>query len=344
MGETGIYCAMRKILCIGSASVDIKAFSYQEDVQNAYREGTIDLVPGGVARCMAINLRHLGFETSLFSVIGTDIFGEYIRRGLVAAGINIELLRTSATKKTALFSVMGAQGSSSSCVYSNAVLQEIVADGGFADFVSRERIDTFVLDSNIPSETLAAIYALREASEIAAAGESSSVPNVGPASASSVPQSPREPLFVFQNATSPDIARKSLPWARLIDLFAANEHEAAAILAVPSGTVAPDVTTADRFRALGFRNFIVTFGEKGVLVGIGDKTWFEKPYKPAVIVDTIGAGDAFASGFLYGYLAGKSERQCIRYGLACARETLATRDTVCDFLTADFLERYPHAL
>ena len=56
---------MHKVLCIGSASVDIKAFSYQEDVQNAYREGTIDLVPGGVARGMAINLKQLGFDTAI---------------------------------------------------------------------------------------------------------------------------------------------------------------------------------------------------------------------------------------------------------------------------------------
>ncbi|HPS43231.1 MAG TPA: PfkB family carbohydrate kinase, partial [Treponemataceae bacterium] len=99
---------MRKILCIGSASVDIKAFSQEEDVQNAYREGTIDLVPGGVARCMAINLKRLGFPTALYSVVGRDIFGEYIRSGLREAGVNIALLRTSETRKTALFSVMGA--------------------------------------------------------------------------------------------------------------------------------------------------------------------------------------------------------------------------------------------
>jgi sugar/nucleoside kinase (ribokinase family) len=305
---------MHKVLCIGSASVDIKAFSYQEDVQNAYREGTIDLVPGGVARGMAINLKQLGFDSAIASAVGADIFGEYIRKGLAAARINTELLHTSAKGKTALFSVMGAYGSSSSCVYSNEVLQEITVDARFIDFIAREKIDTLVVDSNVPLPTLEAIYALKK--------ESLERGN---------------PLFVFQNATSPDIAKKSLPWASLVDLFAANEHEAAAILGyVPT----EDLATADRFRALGFRNFIITFGEKGVLVGRAEKTWFEKPYKPAVIVDTIGAGDAFASGFLYGLLNGKTEKKCIQYGLACARETLATRDTVCSFLTAEFIENY----
>jgi sugar/nucleoside kinase (ribokinase family) len=307
---------MRKILCIGSASVDIKAFSYQEDVQNAYREGTIDLVAGGVARGMALNLKQLGFDASLYSVIGPDIFGEFIRKGLESAGVNTELLRTSRTKKTALFSVMGAQGSSSSCVYSNGVLQEISADEGFIGFIERERVDALVMDSNIPNETLEAIYRYKQGT-------------VG---------GDRE-LFIFQNATSPDIAKKTLPWANLIDLFAANEFEAAAIL---GERPFPDERTANRFRELGFRNFIITFGAEGVLVCIGGKTWTEAPYKPSVIVDTIGAGDAFASGFLFGFLSGKPEKTCIRYGLACAKETLATRDTVCNFLTPEFLENYPH--
>lgn len=307
---------MRKILCIGSASVDIKAFSYQEDVQNAYREGTIDLVAGGVARGMALNLKQLGFDASLYSVIGPDIFGEFIRKGLESAGVNTELLRTSRTKKTALFSVMGAQGSSSSCVYSNGVLQEISADEGFIGFIERERVDALVMDSNIPNETLEAIYRYKRGT-------------VG---------GDRE-LFIFQNATSPDIAKKTLPWANLIDLFAANEFEAAAIL---GERPFPDERTANRFRELGFRNFIITFGAEGVLVCIGGKTWTEAPYKPSVIVDTIGAGDAFASGFLFGFLSGKPEKTCIRYGLACAKETLATRDTVCSVLTPEFLENYPH--
>lgn len=300
----------RRILSVGSASVDIKAFSYQEDVQNAYREGTIDLVAGGVARGMARNLRQLGFEVAIASVVGQDIFGEFIRKDLAGAGINTELLRTSKTSSTALFSVMASRGGSSSCVYANGILQEITVDKEFTDFIEREKIDAFVIDSNVSQGVLERLYTLK-----AAEGNRT--------------------IFTFQNATSPDIAKKSLPWAPLVDLFAANEFEAQAIL---GREAFPDEATADAFRGLGYRNSIITFGERGVLVALGDKTWIEPAYRPAVIVDTIGAGDAFAAGFLFGYLGGKPEKTCIRYGLASARETIATRDTVCSFLTAEYLE------
>ena len=78
----------QKILCIGNVSVDIKAFSMLDDDTEAYRDGTIELVPGGVGRGMAINLKHLGFDTYIYSVVGNDIFGDYLRHGLEAENIN----------------------------------------------------------------------------------------------------------------------------------------------------------------------------------------------------------------------------------------------------------------
>ena len=129
-----------------------------------------------------------------------------------------------------------------------------------------------------------------------------------------------------------------MQYAPLIDLFGCNEYEAAAILGESS--VLPDLTTADKFQDLGYKNFIITFGEQGVMVRIGKETWNEPPYTPSQIVDTIGAGDAFASGFLMGFLEGDPVKRCIHYGLACAKETLLTRQTVSNKLSKSFLESY----
>ena len=91
---------------------------------------------------------------------------------------------------------------------------------------------------------------------------------------------------------------------------------------------------------LGLKNFIITFGQRGVMVRIGSETWIEPPYTPSHIVDTIGAGDAFASGFIMGFLEKQNIKQCIHYGLACAKETLLTKQTVSSKLSRDFLESY----
>ena len=302
---------MKNILCSGNVSVDIKAYSAEVDETEAYREGSIELVPGGVGRGMAINLKHLGLNTFIHSVVGKDIFGEYLRNGLKEEGINTTLLAESQERKTALFSVMASRGKSATCVYSTQILKEIVFDSKVEKVIKENDISAFVLDSNLSEETLEGFYNYKK----------------------SHPE-----IFVFQNATAPDIAKKTMQYAPLIDLFGCNEYEAAAILGESS--VLPDLTTADKFQALGYKNFIITFGEQGVMVRIGNETWNEPPYTPSQIVDTIGAGDAFASGFLMGFLEGDPVKRCIHYGLACAKETLLTRQTVSNKLSKSFLESY----
>lgn len=302
---------MKNILCSGNVSVDIKAYSAEVDETEAYREGSIELVPGGVGRGMAINLKHLGLNTFIHSVVGKDIFGEYLRNGLKEEGINTTLLAESQERKTALFSVMASRGKSATCVYSTQILKEIIFDSKVEKVIKENDISAFVLDSNLSEETLEGFYNYKK----------------------SHPE-----IFVFQNATAPNIAKKTMQYAPLIDLFGCNEYEAAAILGESS--VLPDLTTADKFQALGYKNFIITFGEQGVMVRIGNETWNEPPYTPSQIVDTIGAGDAFASGFLMGFLEGDPVKRCIHYGLACAKETLLTRQTVSNKLSKSFLESY----
>jgi len=302
---------MKNILCSGNVSVDIKAYSAEVDDTEAYREGSIELVPGGVGRGMAINLKHLGLNTFIHSVVGKDIFGEYLRGGLEEEGVNTTLLGESKERKTALFSVMASRGKSATCVYSTQILKEILFDEQVEKVIKDNDISAFVMDSNLSDETLAGFYNYKKT---------------------------HPEIFVFQNATAPDIARKTMQYAPLIDLFGCNEYEAAAILGESS--VLPDLTTADKFQAFGYKNFIITFGEQGVMVRIGNETWNEPPYTPSQIVDTIGAGDAFASGFLMGFLEEDPVKRCIHYGLTCAKETLLTRDTVSSKLSKSFLEQY----
>lgn len=101
-----------------------------------------------------------------------------------------------------------------------------------------------------------------------------------------------------------------------VDLLFANESE---ILALYQAT---DVAAALERAAQSVGVAVVTRSEKGAVAAAG----VERAAVPAAaidkLVDTTGAGDLFASGFLHGLLAGRDLETCARYGCAAASEVI----------------------
>lgn len=61
------------------------------------------------------------------------------------------------------------------------------------------------------------------------------------------------------------------------------------------------------FAARGVRLGVVTRGAAGC-IALADGVWYERAARPAAVVDTIGAGDAFMSGLLFGLLRDDTDR------------------------------------
>lgn len=77
----------------------------------------------------------------------------------------------------------------------------------------------------------------------------------------------------------------------------------------------------------GKRMVICTHGRDGASLINAKGEWFEQPVLPVTeLRDSNGAGDAFFSGFLYGYLNQASEAECLRLGAACGALCVASRD------------------
>jgi sugar/nucleoside kinase (ribokinase family) len=68
--------------------------------------------------------------------------------------------------------------------------------------------------------------------------------------------------------------------------------------------------------------FVLTMGEKGCIVFENNKNIFTPAYKVKEIVDTTGAGDAFAAGFLAGLLKGSDAEECSKLGHKIAAEVI----------------------
>ena len=102
-----------------------------------------------------------------------------------------------------------------------------------------------------------------------------------------------------------------------VDILFANETEICSLFEVA------DFDTAARAIAGKLPIAVITRGEKGAVVLAGGET-IEVPAEPvAKIVDTTGAGDLFAAGFLHGLAQGRDLKVCAQFGAIAAAEVIS---------------------
>ncbi|CAI9763735.1 unnamed protein product [Fraxinus pennsylvanica] len=126
-----------------------------------------------------------------------------------------------------------------------------------------------------------------------------------------------EGLSVSLDLASFEMVRKfRLPLVQLlesgnIDLCFANEDEAAELL---RGESEQGPEAALDFLAKHCQWAVVTLGPNGCIAKYGKEVVHVPAIKEAKAVDATGAGDLFASGFLYGLVKGLSLEECCRVG------------------------------
>lgn len=102
---------------------------------------------------------------------------------------------------------------------------------------------------------------------------------------------------------------------RHVDILFANEHEIMSLYQTDS--------FEDAVKAVSGKCEIaaLTRSEKGAVIVSGDEV-IELPAQQVKVVDTTGAGDQFAAGFLYGFTQGMSLRQSGTLGILAASEVI----------------------
>ena len=100
------------------------------------------------------------------------------------------------------------------------------------------------------------------------------------------------------------------------DILFCNEGEARALF---PGKDFPAILDALQGRC---ELIAITMSDKGSLILTKDKRTMVDAVPVHEVVDTTGAGDLYAAGFLYGYVNGMDLRECGRLGSACASDII----------------------
>ena len=130
---------------------------------------------------------------------------------------------------------------------------------------------------------------------------------------------------------SPAAARETLgPLLSGLDIVFVNDRDARTVFEMRGAPDAVARALRDRLRC---RVLVLTCGDAGA-VAADAETVVRQPAFRADVVDRIGRGDAFAAGFLYGYLA-RGTSDGLRYGAALAALKQTYSGDFCRATTRD---------
>ena len=300
-----------EIICIGGANVDRK-FHLGEDAKlGTSNPAYVNATVGGVARNVGENLGRLGATIRLLTVAGNDADWRLIQQQ-----------SSSFMDVTSVGFIPGeATGSYSAVLNPDGELVVAMANMSIYDSLTPSYLEPYdnllvnaeliVIDLNCPVETVE--YSRQRAL----------LHGVG---------------LVIVPVSSPKMTHMPENLDGVI-WFICNQDEAEAYTGITIQTDEDWIKAVQTLLDSGAENVVVTAGGRGVMAGSSESTiqHYAAIHK-VQIEDVTGAGDAFVSGVLYGYLEGMDMEESIRCGLVNASKTLESSFTVRPELTSTQIE------
>jgi 2-dehydro-3-deoxygluconokinase len=236
----------------------------------------------GAESNVAIGLSRLGFKVRWISRLGADPFGDVILSTLAGEGIDVSQVERDAKYPTAIyFKEFKGYGDPNVYYYrkGSAISQLTPAHVESSWLQGAKHLHVTGITPALGAETGEAIRELM----VQARSNGMTIsfdPNL------------RRKLWGEEEAR-----RTLLSLIPLCDIFLPGIEEAEFLVGELS-----EAQYGAHFLGLGAKAVILKLGERGSIGFAGERVVKAKPYPVQRIVDTVGAGDAFAAGFLSGFL------------------------------------------
>lgn len=317
------------VICLGRAAVDL--YGQQrggrfEDVQSFSK------YVGGSSCNVSVGLARLGRKSSMLTRVGDEQMGRFVREQLVYEGVDVSHLSTDPERLTALVLLgIASRDSFPHIFYRENCADMAMSTSDFdADFVGSSRV-LAITGTHLSTESTAHVVAT--AIEHAKARGTRIVLDIDY----------RPVLWGRARAGDGDdrTTVSTLATTRLqavlphCDLVVGTEEE----LQAAGGDADTDVALA-RVRSLTSATVVVKRGAAGCTVfPLGGEQTDVRGF-PVEVLNTLGAGDAFLSGFLAGWLEEASWRRCGELGNACGALTVSRHGCAPAFPTRIELDAF----
>lgn len=276
--------AKSKILVVGSLNMDlIVRVARLPRVGESLAVNNYVMIPGGKGANQALACARLGAEVVLLGKVGKDVFGERIVSSLSQEGVNTDHVIKDPKLPTGMgLVILNYQGANRALVAKGANANCRVEDWKAIVDNIIFGFDIILLQLEIPLEVVKYFINMAKDNNI--------LTILDPAPACPV---------------SPELFRK-------VDILIPNQIEAEFFSGQKVTNVKTAKLAAQKLLQLGPSIVIVKLGEKGVFLFTEEEQIYLPPIKVKV-VDTLGAGDAFAGALAVALARNGNFKEALRY-------------------------------
>lgn len=287
---------MTDVVVVGAANVDIGAVSRLPLVAGDSNPGRVGVSLGGVGRNIAHNLRLLGVDTAMITVLGEDHFAETILAN--AREIGLDLSRSAVipgARTSSYVYVADSTGDMALAVNDMDIYERITPDflAERLDFINGAKLA--VIDANLPAETIAWLC------------DRCTVPIVA------------DPVSAVK-------AEKLRPVLGKIFALKPNRLEARQLSGLPVDSMADAAEAAEKLLDSGLQQVYISLSSAGICAAsrAGERARFGCP--KVEIVNATGGGDAMVAALTASILRGDGLVQAARNAI-CAGAYASTAET-----------------
>ncbi len=256
-------------------------------------QSAMNFTVAGAESNVAIGMSKLGHTAGWISKVGKDEFAEVIRMKLRSEGVDLSALISDPNHPTGImFKQVDSQENTSVFYYRS---------GSAASTMSPSDID----EKYIAEAKIVHVTGITCALGQGCIDAVNHMIDLAKANGALVSFDPNIRLKLMTKERAKEVLT---PLLSRSDIVLIGDDEADILL----GTHEPDEVIS-QLRQMGVSQIALKLGGKGAVVADANSQYTIPPV-PITVVDTVGAGDAFASGFLSGVLEGKSIEECGKMG------------------------------